>query len=217
MKKLVTICVFSVFLTNSAVVCRADSWWQYAKNVAWIRFLTATFDLTLAQEDAYLRIASSNYLHQAKNHGDTVVGTATKNGNYPIEWSTLGATETLGFIWLNSATGLQTTGPEIASVFYEVNLDPTYTNALGDLIFTALGTSTDAEHNFAYDWVISGFEPEIQATPMDSLGNVITIPGVDGYNVAIGLAVNLYEVPEPSTIALIGAGLVVLVRFRRKK
>ena len=108
---------------------------------------------------------------------------------------------------VDPATDLPTTGPPIASVEYLVNLDP------DNDIFSILGASMDASSHFSLSFTVVPFEPFIKSIPFDSSGNAIVITGVDGQNVAVGVAVVLEPVPEPSTIALVGSGGAIIFGF----
>ena len=113
----------------------------------------------------------------------------------------------LTFQFVDPATDLPTTGPPIASVEYLVNLDP------DNEIFSILGTSIDASSHVSLPFTVVPFKPFIKSIPLDSNGNVIVITGVDGQNVAVGVAVVLEPVPEPSTIVLIGSGGLFILGF----
>jgi hypothetical protein len=118
----------------------------------------------------------------------------------------------LTFMLVNPDTDQQVLVPEVASVQYYVNLDPTID--VNDPNFDILiGESFDVASNFSLPWAITGFEPQITAIPFDTLGQQIMSPGFDGTDIASGIAVNI--VPEPGALSLLTLGGMMLARRRR--
>jgi hypothetical protein len=120
---------------------------------------------------------------------------------------------TLSYGWLTAGT-LQPAGNPlmgIASVLYEADVTGT---------FMPIGTSTNTAGNFALSYTISGFEPIIQATPLDALGFPISLIN-NGSNVAQGLGF-FVEVPGPIAgaglpgLLLASAGILAWWRRRQK-
>jgi hypothetical protein len=93
---------------------------------------------------------------------------------------------------------------------YEVNIDPFSDSYL------PLGTATDPKTNFAFSFTVTGFEPDIRATPFN-LGVPVFVRGVDGFNAAVGDVVIL-PASEPSTILLLlGAGLAYIMATLKRR
>jgi len=147
------------------------------------------------------------YQDEQKGQNVSAVGEAFIDGLSSTAFSPLGAMVNLTFQFVDPATDLPTTGPPIASVEYLVNLDP------DNDLFSILGASMDASSHFSLSFTVVPFEPFIKSIPFDSSGNAIVITGVDGQNVAVGVAVVLEPVPEPSTIALVGSGGAIIFSF----
>jgi hypothetical protein len=114
-------------------------------------------------------------------------------------YETLGQDFTLSYGWIDAITLQPVPNPltGIASVLYEEDVAGT---------FISIGTSSNAAANFALPYTISGFEPIIQATPLDALGSPISFIGGSGSNVAQALGIFL-QVPVP----IAGAGLPGLI------
>ena len=128
--------------------------------------------------------------------------------NYAFYDPAVTTIETLSYYWLDCDTLDPVASPiGISSVLYEVDDDP-------DLnVFEFLGISTDPMSNFSLSYEVSGFEPIIRATPLDSGGMPISVIDLDGSEIAQGYAMSV--VPEPTTVALLGLGGLVLLRRRR--
>jgi hypothetical protein len=143
------------------------------------------------------------------------LGQVLIGGNFPVTTYTAGQSSTLTFEFLNTLTNLQTPGPTIGSVIYEVNVDHTNPS-----LFTVIGTSTDAADNFALSYTFGANEPTILGIPLSPTGAPIVQLDFDGIgNVAQGLAFNIPGgVPEPSTWAMMLLGFVGLgfMAYRRK-
>jgi hypothetical protein len=94
-----------------------------------------------------------------------------------------GQSVVLSYQLLDINTGLPVAADPfgIASVRYDGHLDLSLPPT-----FSFLGTSSDSANNFAFDWVVSGFEPMIKATPLDAAGREIQIIGPDNDNTLIG-------------------------------
>ena len=134
------------------------------------------------------------------------IGEATIDG---MELSTLdeGVSAMLNYRIVDAGTGTQQPYGAIAAVRYEVNADPS-TN-----LFTPLGISTDLANNFALPFVVSGFEPQIIAYPLDSAGAPVELFGFEGAEVGVATAVNIL----PSVSATVPLGLAGLVAVRRRR
>ena len=176
-----------------------------------IRGLTKAKALDSLEEKRQIAIAKKMYDDEQKALNVSAIGEAFIDGVSPTAFSPLGAIVDLTFQFVDPATDLPTTGPPVASVEYLVNLDP------DNDLFSIVGTSIDVSSHFSLPFTVVPFEPFIKSIPFDSNGNPIVITGVDGQNVAVGVAVVLE--PEPSTIVLVGSGGVILLGFawRRRR
>jgi hypothetical protein len=144
------------------------------------------------------------------NNGISPAGAVFCNAISPVAW--LGAEEScmLTFQFIDTTSQLPVSGPEIGSVFYEVNIDPDTPD-----VFVTLGTSFDASSNFALSFLPVGFEPEVHATPYDLLGNPIIVLDQNGLNVAPAWLV-IFPLPDLSrTDVLLPLSVLSLAAFRR--
>lgn len=115
------------------------------------------------------------------------------------------------FAFIDPGTQLTVAGPAIGFVLYEVNLDPFTPD-----IYLPLGTATDAATNFSFPFLVSGFEPDIRATPFSLTGIPIFVAGVGDFNVAVGFsAIIPTGIPEPSSALLLITGGLAMIFVRR--
>jgi hypothetical protein len=135
------------------------------------------------------------------------IGRAALNGISPIADFATGTTGILTFQFVDPATGTPVTDSDLAEVEYMANIDP----ATPD-VFTELGTSSDSLGNFGLSYTVTGFEPLIQAIPLDALGNSLIFPGSggDSDNVAPGIVLDIQPVAEPTSLTMLGMGIVSL-------
>jgi hypothetical protein len=165
-------------------------------------------------EEALIFTANKKYNDEQNESGVSAIGQALINGLSPTALVPPGTTVPLTFQFINPGTGQPTTGPTVSLVDYMANLNPNTPN-----VFVDLGTSTNAASNFSLPFTVVPFEPFIKAIPFGPNGQPIVIPGVGGENVAIGVAVALQPIPEPSTLTLLGLGSLGLLGYgwRRRK
>ncbi len=140
-----------------------------------------------------------------------VAGTP-QSPQFPAVFALQGQLLSVDFGFIDPATGLATTGPLVASVEYEVNVDP-----LSPTDYVPIGTSFDAASDFSISYLFStDFEPTIQAIPFDASGNPIIMPGVDGENVARGV-VTAVVTPEPSAVWLLAVVIAITLPKARSR
>jgi hypothetical protein len=208
-----------MFGAGGSAPVRGDTYLEYLKVKASWRFLSLYGDYTWSEEDAPINRAYKRYRDQQEKKNVLAIGTVTVNGSYPTvlyDANDIGTIETLGFFFIDPNTGLQTSGPAVTSVRYEVSEHPD-TDQIegGDRVptFSHLGTSYDSLSNFSFSYTISSssFEPIIQAIPCFD-GQPIEIPGAGGENVAMASTINLL-VPEPSTLFLFIIGMLGLANY----
>jgi hypothetical protein len=141
-----------------------------------------------------------------------VVGTVAKNGlpNLAFYDYAQPTAETLTFFWTDTGIGMPAAGgPAVGSVNYLTSADP-----FGS--WTSVGVSTAPSSSFALDFMPSVLAPWVLGVPYDVTGAPINLTGVDGFNVAPGLAVNAdVPVPEPISIALAFLGAALLLAAKR--
>lgn len=184
----------------------------YAQDVA-IRQASATTPPTLTPTQELALTAANNaaYLSEAVIKPIGFVGLTVIDGSdAPYVLTSAGENLALSFQFIDPATGLPTSGPAVASVVYEANLDPFTPNVL-----VPIGTSSNSLSNFAISWSSSGFEPMIEAIPYDASDNPIEDPGVDGDNSAVGLNIAPNAPDSASTFYLLGLGIAGLWTIRR--
>ena len=116
-----------------------------------------------------------------------------------------GQTGRITFDFISPTTELVVSGPEIASVAYEFIPD---LDDVSQLVL--LGTSFDQSTNFGIDFTMVGFNQVIFATPLDANGSPIIIPGAEGQNISKGILAIGASIPEPSSIAILILGLILL-------
>ena len=134
------------------------------------------------------------------------IGGVPQSPGFPDVITGPGNLLSVDFGFIDPTTSLAASGPTIGSVEYLVSTDPN-----NPLTYTPIGTSTDASSNFSISYLDStAFEPDIEAIPFDANGNLIVIPGFDGYNAAIG-SVTALAAPEPSTTWLFLAGAILIL------
>jgi len=123
---------------------------------------------------------------------------------HPVGTTPDGDIALLTFGFVKAVTGqLAADAPVIGSVQYFAQEDP---NSPG--VFTPIGYSSDAAHQFAIPWIVSGFEPLIEGVPYSPSGDPIVISGVGGDNIAVGYVFDIPDLaPEPSSLVLLLAGL----------
>jgi hypothetical protein len=175
-----------------------------------VRKLSNAGSLTAEQEGTLIKSARDDYADKQGLAFVPAIGQVVLAGNFPIGYGDIGSLGTLTFLFLNPLTDLPTTGPLVDHVVYEANLDPT-----NDL-YTTIGVGTSAQSLFKLTWTITGFEPQIRATPYDAAGNQIILPGLDGFDVAQGVAVYM-PVPSPSAGVLFAAGMYLVACGRRRR
>jgi hypothetical protein len=219
-RTLLAISAVTVLMAFSPIPARADT-----VEVAWGKIKSAiacTTDKT-CKDDAEAKMihaAGQAVIDQDKKNNKTIKGNAGLNG-FPsdgviqAEFLVPGSLNVMTFEWFNPLTLMPTTGPVIASVMYAYSQTPDIPSS-----YTFLGLSTNSLTDFALQFTAFSTEEAIVATPLDAMGNPIYIPDVDGIgNLASGTAVQLIS-PEPSTLLLIGSGLLPLaaaVRVRRRR
>jgi hypothetical protein len=197
-----------------AMPAGADGIFTYAGKIADARSNSFGGTKTPDQEEATIKEAAQKFLDQHPGL-ESAIGKLFVNNENPVSHAQDGSLATLSFDWRNPSIG----SPVIGSVHYWANYDPSLMNPRGtDLFFgfTELGVSTTTGNHFQLDTEIIRFEPFFLAVPFDPSGNLIVTPGViDGIgapsNVAIGLAVNIMTVLEPSSMILIAEGIGCLV------
>jgi len=168
-------------------------------------------------EDEQIRAAYEKYLETASANNIPIIGQPAiyaiagvpQSPGFPDVIAGPGNLLSVDFGFIDPTTSLAASGPTIGSVEYLVSTDPT-----NPFSYTPIGTSTDASSNFSISYLDStAFEPDIEAIPFDANGNAIVIPGVDGYNAAIG-SVTALAAPEPSTTWLFLAGATLILSSR---
>ena len=112
------------------------------------------------KEDQSLDGVWAASLKQAKDSDLGPLGGSMYADLYPSSNVPIGQMDLLTFSFISPETGLPTSGPQIGSVVYDVNLDPSDPD-----LFQTIGTSFDAAHDFALPFTAAGFEPLIRATP----------------------------------------------------
>jgi MYXO-CTERM domain-containing protein len=184
----------------------------YAQDAA-IRYASFKAVLTPAQEATAYAANDALYLSEARLYPLGAIGQIFINGSSdPFETDNPAANLQLTFNYLNPATLQVGSGPQVASVMYEASLDPANPNVL-----TPIGSSSDSLSDFAIMWQSQGYEPLIEAIPLDSAGSPIVISGVGEDNSAVGLDGVLYSTPDSSpTSLLLGLGMVGLLGLRRR-
>jgi hypothetical protein len=200
----------AVAASAGAPAARADTYTEYILAKVGIRLGTLDGTYTLGEERQLIRVAYQLYLDQQRARQQRV-GQVLINGDYPSALLGLGGTATLTFQFVDTATGLPSTGPAVDHVFYEANYDPNNPTA-----FVPLGTSFDAGSGFSLPFTNAGIEPEIFGIPFDAQNNPIVLEGTGssgdlfGNNDAQGAATVL-TTPEPATFTLVGIGLATLL------
>lgn len=182
----------------------------YAQDVA-IRYASSTATLTPAQEATAQAINDAAYYSEARLFPLSVVGQTFIDGSFnPFEEALPGGTLTLTFNYLDPNTFLVGSGPPVTSVLYQAVEDPSHPGNL-----TTIGSSSDSGSDFAITWASSGYEPMIEAIPLDAGGHPIVILGAEGGNSAVGLDGVLYTPDSSRTSLLLGLGMAGLLGLRR--
>jgi hypothetical protein len=169
-----------------------------------IESLSAVSPITGAEEQGLAEGAFGDYFDE--HSGVKQIGQPLLNGLFPVGNVGPGVVGLVTFAFIDPQTLQPVMMSDTGAVFYEVKLSP-------ESPFTELGFSTVAEDNFSLPFEFTvGFEPLIQATPFDTSGNPIIIPGVDGENVAVGFLLDIPRpVPEPSTLLLFSLSVLLPV------
>lgn len=176
-------------------------------------------------EEVLIMAADKEFEREQKTGSIRVIGRPLIAGLYQVSSFDTGTQTSVSFQFFDPTTsqpvldvcgGSTTTAPvvpchpPVSSVAYSINTDPRID------FFSTLGASSDAASNFALPFTVTGFEPMIRATPLDSAGRPIFIAGFDGTNVASGTVVNVsFDVPEPPAWPLIAVGFAVIAFVRR--
>jgi hypothetical protein len=200
-------CCVVLIITTLSLPNRAMgiSWEDLERAKKVIRKLTEVGALPYAEEKRQIAEKEKQYRDMQKMIGVSAVGATFIDGLYPSAPRNPGTLVNLTFEFLDPATGEPTSGPAVASVQYFANLDPDS----DDYVF--LGASLDAGSDFSLPFLVIPFEPMIKSIPFDPSGAPITIVGLEGQNVALGLGTAL-QFPEPSGMALLALGVVALGR-----
>jgi hypothetical protein len=142
------------------------------------------------------------------------VGQALFDSQFPVASFVPGTMGELTFEFINTDTlQQQMGGPTIGSVLYELNLDPD-----GAPVYVPIGASADAASNFALPFTLPGGATWVHAIPYDTSGNPIVFTDIDGVgNVAVGDFINVQPAPEPSSLLLVGWGVLGLAGILRKR
>jgi hypothetical protein len=195
---------------SSADLARAIPLSVYLAQSASYMTLSIRGYLSYTKETALLKSLSQEYLSEQSDGGVSIVGQPLIGGSYPTAGLLPGATTTLAFDYVDTATGLPTGGPPISYVLYEASVDPGTPGS-----FVVLGSSSDAGSNFSLPFTATSLETMIEAIPYDSGGNPIVLTGLGGENVAVGLAMALNPqlVPEPSSWVLAALAGAVAAGF----
>jgi hypothetical protein len=133
---------------------------------------------------------------------------------HPVGRTLDGTPALLTFGFVKAVTGQPAIdAPAIGSVQYFAQEDPSNPG-----VFTPIGSSSDAGNQFAISWIVSGFEPLIEAVPYSPSGAPVVINGVAGDNIAVGHVFDIpATVPEPSSLSLLLAGLgLIAICYRRR-
>ena len=134
------------------------------------------------------------------------IGGVPQSPGFPDVIAGPGNLLSVDFGFIDPTTSLAASGPTIGFVEYLVSTDPNNPTS-----YTPIAISTDASSNFSISYLDSTvYEPDIEAIPFDANGNAIVIPGVDGFNAAIG-SVTALAAPEPSTTWLFLAGAILIL------
>jgi hypothetical protein len=165
---------------------------------------------TPQQERERIRSAYFEYLAEQEGVPVSSVGQPSLANQFPVSDLAPGTTGLLTFQFIDPVTMFPVPGPAVASVLYEVNLDPDTD------LYLVIGSSSDTGSLFSVPFVVHGFEPDIRATPFDASGNPVFTPGLGGFNVAAGSVVNIpVPVPELSTGMLVLLSVIAgRLRFR---
>ena len=166
-------------------------------------------------------IVAENFLEliDAWKNGAFTVGETNIDGSNPFVFAAGSSTLTakLTFQWIDSMTGLSTTGPAISTVDYYLwtgtgnSLDPSSSS------WTLVGTSSDAASDFGYSYSFASSENIFYGVPLDSAGNQIVITGAGGYNDAQDTVADIVATPEPASLFLLGSGVLGLGGLLRKR
>jgi hypothetical protein len=190
---------------------------SYLGDKATIRLNTYLGAWSYPYEDEQIENAYKLYLQSQASANVPIIGQPAiyaiagvpQSPGFPDVIAGPGELLSVDFGFIDPTTSLAASGPTIGSVEYLVSTDPNNPTS-----YTPIGTSTDASSNFSIPYLDStAFEPDIEAIPFDANGNAIVIPGVDGYNAAIG-SVTALAAPEPSTTRLLLAGTILILSSR---
>ncbi len=193
---------------------------SYLMDKATIRTNTYLGAWSYSFEDDEIEAAYQKYLATQASANVPVIGQPAiyaiagvpQSPGFPDVFAGPGNLLSVDFGFIDPTTSFAASGPTIGSVEYLVSTDPNNPTA-----YTPIGTSTDASSNFSISYLDNtAFEPDIEAIPFDANGNAIVIPGVDGFNAAIG-SVTALAAPEPSTTWLILAGAILILSSKLVK
>jgi hypothetical protein len=179
------------------------SWDDVAAIIAGEKWESFLDNHTAEREQEIIELAFEAYHDKL---GDAAVAKAMIGGQ---RVSTLAdGTETLlTFQFVAADTGLPVPMPDVASVLYQIQIDPPTLEP----VFVDYGISTDPSSDFALPFLISGFEPLIQAIPRDGKGVPLVVIGPTGTDVAPSAAINIPIEPVPAIGTFGFAAIVVLV------
>ena len=208
-KIIVGISGISLLVNFMALPAKADSLSEYLRRIEETTLKTVRLELGIIGEFIENRESARRYYSQQAGFPLSQVGQVLKNGDFPVVAYNPGSIEVLTFSFINPATLELVDSSSIASVVYEVNRDPFVPD-----VWEFIGSSSDSSSKFAINFQTPslpidtrGSEVIIRGIPFDSLNNPIEILGVNNENVAVGIAVNLPNVPEPtSTLSLLALG-----------